>query len=68
MKFQILRDEKASKYVSGIAVHYYWDFIVPPSVLTWMHNLFPDRFLFASEASEGSKLYSIISIYIDYDG
>ena len=50
--------------MSGVAVHYYWDFVIPASVLTTMHNLFPDRFLFASEASEGLLLLIVNDVYL----
>jgi glucosylceramidase len=43
----------ASKYVSGIAVHWYLDFVVPPSVLDETNKLFPDKFIFETESCLG---------------
>jgi glucosylceramidase len=40
--------------VAGIAVHWYMDFIVPPSALDITHEKFPDKWIFGSEACEGS--------------
>ncbi|KAM4690186.1 lysosomal acid glucosylceramidase isoform 1-T2 [Rhinophrynus dorsalis] len=51
----ILSDLKAARYIHGIAVHWYLDAIVPADVtLGRTHQLFPDYFLFASEACTGS--------------
>ena len=50
----ILSDPEASKFISGIAVHWYNDGFIPSNVLTMTHNNFPDKFIFASEACEGS--------------
>ena len=35
---EVLEDEDAAKYVSGIGVHWYEDFIVSASVLTQFHE------------------------------
>ena len=34
----ILGDPDAAQYVAGIAVHWYWDHLFPPSILTETHN------------------------------
>lgn len=34
----ILSDPDAAKYVSGIALHWYWDWLTPASYLTKTHN------------------------------
>lgn len=47
---KILSDSAASNYVSGIAVHWYWDWLVCPEVLNKTHELFPDKFILATEA------------------
>lgn len=47
---RVLHDPKASEYISGIAVHWYFDWLVGPSVLNYTHNLFPDKFIMATEA------------------
>ncbi|CAB3410096.1 unnamed protein product [Caenorhabditis bovis] len=49
----ILNDPMAAKYVSGIALHWYEDFIEPATVLTTTHNRHPDYFLMATEACAG---------------
>ena len=48
-------DPEASKYVSGIGVHWYKDNLYPASVLTTTHELFPDLFLLATEACNGER-------------
>uniref|UniRef100_T1JDD3 Glucosylceramidase n=1 Tax=Strigamia maritima TaxID=126957 RepID=T1JDD3_STRMM len=50
----VLSDPVANKYVSGIGVHWYLDLVVPAEVLTLTHDKFPDKFILASEACEGS--------------
>ena len=35
---EVLEDEDAAKYVSGIGVHWYEDFFVSASVLTQFHE------------------------------
>lgn len=47
---KILSDKEASQYVSGIGVHWYWDWLVGPDVLNETHELFPDKFILATEA------------------
>lgn len=46
----ILSDKDASEYVSGIAVHWYFDWLLGPEVLNDTHTLFPDKFILATEA------------------
>jgi O-glycosyl hydrolase len=50
---QVLGDKKASQYVSGTAVHWYFDDDYPSSRLTEVHDLFPDKFILYTEASFG---------------
>ena len=50
---KLFKNKLAEKYVSGIAVHWYWDMAVPPSVLDDTHNDFPDKFILMTEACEG---------------
>lgn len=55
---QVLADPEAAKYVHGIAVHWYLDFLAPAkATLGETHRLFPDMMLFASEACVGSKFW-----------
>ncbi|KAI8774774.1 glucosylceramidase [Biomphalaria glabrata] len=50
----VLSDPEASKYISGVAVHWYVDGVLPSDIMTLAHNLYPDKFLFGTEACEGS--------------
>jgi hypothetical protein len=55
----MLGDEAASKYVSGTAVHWYFDDDYPPSRLTELHDLFKNKFILYTEASYSKyRLYS----------
>ncbi|XP_071959380.1 lysosomal acid glucosylceramidase-like [Antedon mediterranea] len=49
----VLNDKEAAKYVSGIGVHWYYDDLVPATLLSQTHDLFPDYFMLATEACEG---------------
>ena len=51
--FQVLKDKEAAKYISGIAVHWYWDKLFPSAVLNKTHELFPDYFILGTEACTG---------------
>lgn len=54
----VLSDPEAAKYVHGIAVHWYMDFLAPAkATLGETHRLFPNTMLFASEACVGSKFW-----------
>ena len=45
---------EAGRYVHGVAVHWYLDSLVPPSLsLGATHHLFPEYYLFATEACAG---------------
>ncbi|KAG0714332.1 Glucosylceramidase [Chionoecetes opilio] len=46
----ILQDPEASRYVSGVAVHWYTDPDTPPASLTHAHLLFPDKDILYTEA------------------
>ena len=50
---QVYSDPQALQYVSGVAVHWYLDSVVPINVLDFTHDLQPDRFIFGSEACNG---------------
>ncbi|CAH2327552.1 glucosylceramidase [Pelobates cultripes] len=50
----ILSDVNAAQYVHGISVHWYLDDLVPAEIsLGTTHRLYPEYFLFASEACNG---------------
>lgn len=42
-------------FVSGIAVHWYWDRIAPPSLLDKTHEKYPDMILLNTESALGDK-------------
>ena len=49
----VLKDKNAAKYVSGIAVHWYEDLIVPHSALDLTYKMFGDKyFILNTEACE----------------
>lgn len=55
---QVLADPEAAKYIHGIAIHWYLDFLAPAkATLGETHRLFPNTMLFASEACVGSKFW-----------
>ncbi|XP_071528313.1 lysosomal acid glucosylceramidase-like [Panulirus ornatus] len=49
----MLVDPGAAQYIDGVAVHWYFDWLVGPAVLDEMHLRFPDKFLLYTEACEG---------------
>jgi glucosylceramidase len=63
-----MRDHEplVDKYVSGIAVHWYMDSIIPPIMLDKTHDLFPDKFIFGTEAcvGEGPQQHVIIGSFV----
>jgi hypothetical protein len=48
------------KYVDGVGVHWYGDFLTPTAVLKEVYKKHPDKFLLGTEASAGYT-YIIIS-------
>ncbi|XP_018014405.1 lysosomal acid glucosylceramidase isoform X2 [Hyalella azteca] len=50
----ILEDPEAFAYADGIAVHWYIDY-VSDNILNLTHHLYPDKFILATEACEGSN-------------
>lgn len=46
---------KSLEYVDGLAVHWYWDEFIPPTLLNDHHNKYPDKLIFNTEASVGDK-------------
>ncbi|KAF7392932.1 hypothetical protein HZH66_008765 [Vespula vulgaris] len=51
----ILSNKKAYDYIHGIAVHWYTDDFVSPSLLDITHDKYPNKFLLLTEACVGSK-------------
>ncbi|GAV09439.1 hypothetical protein RvY_18985 [Ramazzottius varieornatus] len=50
----VLADNATSRYVDGIGVHWYFNYITPASVLSKTRQRHPDKFLLSTEACEGS--------------
>ena len=50
---QVFSDPQALRYVSGVAIHWYLDSLVPINVLDFTHDLQPDKFIFGTEACNG---------------
>ena len=55
----MLGDTEAARHVSGIGVHWYWDWFVPAKILTDTHNLFPEYFILYTEACTGAAITDI---------
>ncbi|XP_044736956.1 lysosomal acid glucosylceramidase-like [Chrysoperla carnea] len=51
-----LQNENASKYASGVGIHFYLDEEAPPEILTRIHELpgFENKFILYTEACQGS--------------
>ncbi|KFO90409.1 Glucosylceramidase, partial [Buceros rhinoceros silvestris] len=55
---QVLEDEEAARYVHGIGIHWYLDFIGPiQDTVVPTHELFPDYFILSTEASIGAHFW-----------
>ena len=50
---QVLSDPDAAKYADGVAYHWYHDFLFSASLLSEVHNAFPNYFMLPSEACNG---------------
>jgi glucosylceramidase len=46
----VFADPEASRYIKGTAVHWYGNMNVPATTYDRVHELFPDKFIFATEA------------------
>ncbi|WKY03690.1 hypothetical protein Q1695_005001 [Nippostrongylus brasiliensis] len=53
---KIFNDVEAAQYVDGIGVHWYLNFLTPPSVLATTHKRHPTKFILATEACTGSAV------------
>ncbi|XP_037563118.1 lysosomal acid glucosylceramidase-like [Dermacentor silvarum] len=49
----VLGDHEAAKYVSGVAVHWYKNWLIGPWVLDMVHHNYPGKFILPSEACTG---------------
>lgn len=50
--------------MDGIAIHWYWDKFLPPTLLTATHDKFPEKFLIGTEASVGESPPHVSNINI----
>lgn len=58
MCLQILSDVNAGRYIHGVAVHWYMDCVVPAEKsLVVTHQLYPEYYLFGTEACSGWNLF-----------
>ncbi|XP_077516394.1 putative glucosylceramidase 4 [Amblyomma americanum] len=55
----ILGDPEASKYVHGVAVHWYMDRFIGPQVMDKVHESFPDKFILGTEACNGAPFKKV---------
>ncbi|XP_025068405.1 glucosylceramidase-like isoform X1 [Alligator sinensis] len=54
----VLGDERAARYINGIGIHWYLDFLAPiEDTVLATHHLFPDYYILATEACVGSKFW-----------
>lgn len=51
----VLADPVAASYVAGIGFHWYGNNFAPASILDRVHKSHPDKFLLATEATEGAS-------------
>ena len=49
MFLKIFGDTEANKIVDGVAVHWYWDNVSSPTLLTKAHEKYPDKFILYTE-------------------
>ena len=63
---KVFSDERALKYVSGIGIHWYADDVLPlPFALDQAHEEFPDKFLFYTEACNGTMISTIFKQFFN---
>ncbi|XP_060866728.1 lysosomal acid glucosylceramidase-like [Metopolophium dirhodum] len=60
----LMSDEQCAKYIDGIAVHWYLDFIVPVKVLNEVHKNFGDKIIMNTEASQGDKPWDFVKVQL----
>lgn len=53
----VLSNKKALNYIHGIAVHWYTDEFISPSVLDITHNKYPDKYILMTEACVGKLIF-----------
>ncbi|XP_055305815.1 lysosomal acid glucosylceramidase-like [Sitodiplosis mosellana] len=50
---------KAMDYVSGLAVHWYWDRLISPFMLDQTYNKYPDKMMLNTESCIGDKPFEV---------
>ncbi len=58
---------KTYDYIDGIAVHWYLDSFVSPKILDTTNDLFPDKFIFGTEACAGAGPLKPNVLIADFD-
>ena len=66
---EVLANEQAMKYVSGVGVHWYLDDVLPfPFALDQVHEEHPDKFILYTEACNGDKPWDTEKVMLgDWD-
>lgn len=63
MFFQMVHHRKdVMQYVQGIAVHWYWDWLVGPEVISDIYKKYPDQFILYTESCMGKYGSSLLTV------
>ncbi|VVC33980.1 Glycosyl hydrolase family 30, TIM-barrel domain,Glycoside hydrolase family 30,Glycosyl hydrolase [Cinara cedri] len=60
----LMSDKECAKYIDGVAIHWYLDFIVPVKVLNEVHKEFGDKIIINTEASQGDKPWDFVKVQL----
>ncbi|XP_050542141.1 lysosomal acid glucosylceramidase-like isoform X2 [Daktulosphaira vitifoliae] len=60
----LMSDKEAAKYIDGVAVHWYLDFIVPVNVLSEVHDSFSNILILNTEASQGDRPWDFVKVQL----
>jgi glucosylceramidase len=58
----MLRDQKASSYISGMGLHWYANDISKHALIQDTASKFPDKFILGTEACEGEVLLNVYDV------
>jgi len=61
---EVMENLDAAGYVDGWAVHWYTDFLGGPGVLDTVHEKYPEKFIFFSEACTGSYPWDLQKVLL----
>lgn len=53
---QLFQGDSANPYIDGIGVHWYWDDVASVNILDKAHEMYPGKWILATEASYTKKL------------